>query len=340
MKTKHLLSLIAVCTFTFMTSEGLMAAKWRVNNMPQKYANFTNLQTAINTVAAGDTLIVEGSSSTYGTIAINKSIVLLGPGYFLMENDSTQAFKNSAKLGSIDFQSSASGSILFGFEIINTPLKIQCNDIVISNNYFAINEGNYFIQVFANKTNITIYGNYFVRSYSVNSSFLYIEDNVTSIKIFNNYFYYYAGSNAYLVYMNGTSNAEIYNNIFRSGNLILRNSIFRNNILININSFSITSVLVENNISNLNQIGNQNGNQININMNDVFVCYDDCTGYSPDERFRLKAGSPAINAGYGGVDCGIFDGPFPYSISGLAEMPAIWDIQQNGNQYTIKAKSH
>ena len=43
---------------------------------------------------------------------------------------------------------------------------------------------------------------------------------------------------------------------------------------------------------------------------------------STDGRYKLKAGSPAIGYGVGGVDCGIYGGPEPYVLSGMPTVPA------------------
>jgi hypothetical protein len=68
---------------------------------------------------------------------------------------------------------------------------------------------------------------------------------------------------------------------------------------------------------------------------------------SNDGIFQLKAGSPAIGAGVGGVDMGLFGGSDPYVLSGLPAIPAIWFISApssgsgaSGLQVQIKAKSH
>lgn len=98
-----------------------------------------------------------------------------------------------------------------------------------------------------------------------------------------------------------------------------------------------------NNISNSTQFGSSNGNQQNVNMNNVFV---GITGNSIDGQWQLKTGSPAIGAGFNGVDCGMFGGDFPYILSGLPPIPAIYyHIQTIDNinhilNVTIKAKSH
>lgn len=40
-------------------------------------------------------------------------------------------------------------------------------------------------------------------------------------------------------------------------------------------------------------------------------------GNTTDTQWRLKAGSPAIGAGIGGIDCGMYGGATPYKPSGI-----------------------
>jgi len=96
------------------------ATVWRVNNNPGVDADFNNLQTAINDAAVQpfDTLYVEGSNTSYGDIDIDKPLVLIGTGYFLNENDTTQANKNPSKISTVDFNSGSAGSVLKGFSFI------------------------------------------------------------------------------------------------------------------------------------------------------------------------------------------------------------------------------
>ena len=46
----------------------------------------------------------------------------------------------------------------------------------------------------------------------------------------------------------------------------------------------------------------------------------------PGHRYSLAPNSPAIGAGYNGVDCGIFGGPTPYELSGLPSRPWIYEL--------------
>ena len=45
-----------------------------------------------------------------------------------------------------------------------------------------------------------------------------------------------------------------------------------------------------------------------------------------DKNFILKAGSPAIGAGAGGIDAGAFGGPSPYHLSVQPNVPAIYKL--------------
>ena len=80
---------------------------------------------------------------------------------------------------------------------------------------------------------------------------------------------------------------------------------------------------------------NSNGNQYNTNM-----------AMSTDGKWKLKDGSPAIGAGSGGADCGAFSGLSPYILSGIPNLPHIYEADvpasatsESGLQVTIHVKS-
>lgn len=50
-------------------------------------------------------------------------------------------------------------------------------------------------------------------------------------------------------------------------------------------------------------------------------------GSSTDTQYQLKEDSPALRAGTGGVDVGMFGGSSPYVISGLPALPRITDLR-------------
>ena len=106
----------------------------------------------------------------------------------------------------------------------------------------------------------------------------------------------------------------------------------------------LTNCNVHHNIGASEQFGTDNGNLSNVNMADVFVCWPNCPTYSADGRYQLKPGSVATGAGAGGIDCGIFDGNYPYVLSGIPTVPAIYYLQvlPQGDflNVSVKVKSH
>jgi len=138
------------------------------------------------------------------------------------------------------------------------------------------------------------------------------------------------------------ANATCLNNIF-TGSVQANNCYFANNIQ-TAGTFTPTGCTTYNNIGSSTQYGTSNGNMSNVNMDDVFVCFSSCGTYSADGRYQLKPGSVAAGAGAGGIDCGIFDGNYPYVLSGIPNFPAIYYLQvlPQGDllNVSVKVKSH
>ena len=72
----------------------------RVNNTLGSSAPYQTIETAIETAAEGDTIMVDASTQTYGPVDINKRVVVLGPGYWLAENGITEEGPSYAMMGS------------------------------------------------------------------------------------------------------------------------------------------------------------------------------------------------------------------------------------------------
>jgi hypothetical protein len=98
---------------------------------------------------------------------------------------------------------------------------------------------------------------------------------------------------------------------------------FNNNIS-NLNNpyyFHGAGITYQNNIGTGTEFPAGNGNLQNQNWANIFTL----TG-SMDGQYALKAGSPAIGAGIGGANCGIFGGNTPYRLSGIPSVPTIYAI--------------
>lgn len=79
-----LLILSAMCMA--MTAQ---ATVLRVSNVPNSGAPYSTIPAALEVAVAGDTIMVDGSSTNYlisGGLQVTKRIVLIGPGYLLTEN--------------------------------------------------------------------------------------------------------------------------------------------------------------------------------------------------------------------------------------------------------------
>jgi hypothetical protein len=310
-------------------SLALHANKWRVNNIVGLYANYTNPQLAHDAteVLAGDTLYIEGSAASYGDLTLTKQLVLIGPGYFLAENDSTQANWLSATLSSLTVAPGAENSVITGMTVSNTTY-LQCNSLLLKRNYLNM--------VYIGGTGIG--SNIFLQQSYLKSLRAYA--GCQNLTITNNFFSSYAAW-GYCLQMDDGTSGIVNNNIFNT-NVFIYNCEIRNNIHTAPGGtaregFSYYgSCVVSNNISaTIISPCDDNGNQCYIDMNAVFVYAG-----SSDGQFKLKPGSPAIGAGYGGVDCGIFGGNDPYVLSGIPTVPAIWLLDVNGSSVNLKALSH
>jgi hypothetical protein len=129
------------------------------------------------------------------------------------------------------------------------------------------------------------------------------------------------------------------NNVIYGRNYVY-NSQFNNNILRD-GTFSKSNTTYYNNLSNSTQFGDEYGNQSNVNMLNVFL-----NEGSTDGKWQLKEGSPAIGAGVGGIDCGMFGGDFPYVLSGIPAIPSVYefnhdiDYENQQIEVEISVKSH
>ena len=327
MKKQLLLGLIFTLVGGIVCGQHLI----RVNNNPAADPDYATLQAANDAASNGDTIYVEGSPTDYDGADISKKLVIIGPGYFLTDNDSTQAFGISATFKSnIDFQSGSAGSIITGCDI-NNSIILYVNDIsIIRCNVNAIGPG-------AEVNNILILQNY-VGTISFNNY------KITNSVISNNIL------SAYIQCGSTSGNLQIVNNVcsWVANNAI---SVYNASIANNIITQTSGSIAVNtgNAINNNIFAGagtDANGNKYNIAMANVFVDFNGSLNYSDDAKWKLKTGSPAIGAGVSGIDCGAFGGPTPYVLSGVPNLPHIYAATIAGTAYsdkglpcTIKIKS-
>lgn len=102
---------------------------------------------------------------------------------------------------------------------------------------------------------------------------------------------------------------------FGNGSWVIENCISQSN------GFTGGNITYAYNIGTATQFPIGNGNQQNISWNTIFKL----TG-SWDGKYMLATGSPALAAGFGGIDCGIFGGSNPYHLSGIPPFPTIYSL--------------
>jgi len=320
-----------ILTAIFLASMLTVNAKvWRLNNRPGTHANFSTLQQAHDAVfqsspvvQPGDTLYLEASSGSYGNLIATKKLTIIGAGFFITQNIETQADYNTSSVSTITFNNGSQGSSISGCSINN--IVINTSDILIERNNIQIGTYNSHCIIFSsnNVNNVIIRNNYIKQFYEYGSGYCITsnKDGVNNVIIKNNYLQVSSihENNLPLNLSSGFSGI-IENNVIY-GNIIVYNCTFNNNILRD-GSFSKTNTTWSNNIGNGNQFGDQYGNQQNINMLNVFTLSG-----SSDGKWQLKPGSPAIGAGVGGIDCGMFGGERPYVLSGIPAIPAIYHLQ-------------
>ena len=320
---KKLSILIAVLT---IVSNAAFAKIWRVNNNPGVNANFTTLQAAHDGAASGDSIYVESSATSYGSLNSSKKLVIIGTGYFLGSNQGLQAFTLPSIVGSISLNNGAEGSIIDGLALNGSSISLNgVNNVIIRRNWISSEYGGNvdgftgIVYINSGASNIFITQNFALQVNSNAAS--------TGILISNNYIgfsaYYGDGATNSCIDLSAATVAIIKNNIFRRGTVLAYNSNITNNVMF-AGFLGGSGNLISNNIGNGTQFGTENGNKSNVDMATVF----ELTG-STDAAWKLKAGSPAIGAGYGStnqnpINCGMFGGSTPYVLSGIPAIPSIY----------------
>jgi len=287
------------------------ATVWTVDSNPGNHAaHFTTLQAAHDAAADGDTLYISGFSGYYPDVIISKKLYIFGPGYFLNENDSTQANTYAATLSIVRFDPGSENSVIAGCRLV---AHIHTDSITIKRNYIY-RDPYYAVELENNASNITIIQNY------INSNYDAIRMNGVhnNINISNNFIT--AGTTGHQC-INGTSNSTniiVENNILL-GFITLYNAVISNNIYRDGTYTGNASNMIVNNICNATQFDTTGQNQQNVVMSTVFVASG-----TTDGQWQIDPAGPAAGTGTFGTDIGMFGGVAPYIISGIPEIPTIY----------------
>ncbi|MEE4175993.1 MAG: right-handed parallel beta-helix repeat-containing protein [Bacteroides sp.] len=302
---------------------GASATIWRLNNNLAVEADFRTFAEAQEAASAGDTIFVEGNgmANHYGQITITKKLVLIGPGYFLDENDSTYVNGNFARFMSITVQSTAPGTEIYGIYLFSGDyniryLTIRASNVIAARNFF--NPHDYeAIRIDSVVQNVTIAQNFAYR--------IDIAAAASNFIISNNYIHD-------RINLNPSSNGIISNNVISTGIFNAYNSQIKNNILFAMSGGDVFTYPNTGNFISYNILSGAlgtgsygPGNVANVSMADVFLGYPSQGNYSRDQRWQLKPDGPAAGAGEEEIDCGMFGGALPYILSGLPAVPRVYE---------------
>ncbi|MBL7717980.1 MAG: T9SS type A sorting domain-containing protein [Flavipsychrobacter sp.] len=342
---KRVITLIAFLTMSVPAV--VKATIWRVNNTTGINANFTSLQTANDdgNVVNGDTLHLEGSSIEYSTCTFNKRLVVIGPGYFLSENPKTSVNALHALVDAIFLSSGASGSTFIG--LTARRFEVSANDVTIQRCRIL-----QYVYPDLNYSNMSIVQNFFDNTTTLSTGISTFWALPTGVVVNNNIF-------KKILYMPGNSSytfQECKNNVFdvpvvwqNDPSLRFFAASFENNIITNssavvdINGISdfvatpLSSVNHNVSITTNTQFGTANDNIVVSNMTaNLFVPAN--ISNSTDGKYQLKANSPGSGNGSDGTDRGAFgtSSAFTqYTLSGLAPIPVVYEINTTGIANTV-----
>jgi hypothetical protein len=337
MKTK--LSAMLIAAMFIMATQPAHAKIRRVGywGTPITNTDYTDLQSAHDAAAAGDTLLIfPGSwSATY-----SKKLVTLGYGYFI----DTSGGNTAANPGLQNIKGALSISIILaagsnnctfegldGFTISTDGTGTTISGVIVRRCY-----GNVYLY------NANVYNNWQVlQCYLYN---LYLGESgstvsISNLTVNNCYVYQMAGYTGITNQTGQFNNCVFYSAYFNDGAFVVKNSIILSgryqdegtlyqNCLFNTDYNSVPS--------GTGNIGTDNGTM----SSNVFVGWQTQGSFSNDGMWALKAGSPAKGTGAGGTDMGIFGGTNPYKLSGMPRIPAIYKLTApsnftSGTPYTI-----
>jgi hypothetical protein len=297
---------------------GANATIWRINSNPQVSADFTSINDAIAhwDVLDGDTLYLE-NGSYFGATTISKSLTLIGPGYFLMENDSTYANPLPALIASINFSTGSSGSKIIGVQVIGdvTLSASGANNITIERSNLGV------VSIINPSSGLTIRQCYIAGN--ITSSYLLsstIHNNIIlgsisllssngNHNIYNNVIYFNSSATSYAL---AARNSSVLNNIIIREPYSENPSLNRTEYCIDFASINNSNTTFARNVMSQSPNASFPDNLWNSNKEINFILAG-----STDKKWKLKAGSPAIGYGSNGDDCGAYGGAMYYVPSGL-----------------------
>jgi hypothetical protein len=351
MKKFILYSLLAFLT---QTSN---AKIWLVDNNANSPVPISNIQVAIDSSNNGDTIMVKGSTSLYGSFTLNKSIKLIGEGCNTVSGNGSKVdeiiinhsnvsvtgfYTRFIRLKGNDALNLTLENILIDRCFIYTELSISGrpqNPFFTETSYALIKNVNIRNNIFDGNVfcPFGVCGTFLALFHRLNFDSLIIENNLLSRFSFPN------GGMANDTAVIGENTMILRNNTFVNGvgdnsagpysifhagasyGPSLENAIVYNNIFYETAGYGCHNCTYYNNCF-YNATGGADtlvtGNNNLAHVNPLLVGY---TGgnFSFNNNYEITTGSPCIGTGAGATDIGITGGLYPYKVGVPPKIPFV-----------------
>ena len=305
---------ISICVAVLaMIATTANAKSWRINSDETKNADFASINAAMSSseVIAGDTLYLDPGCTLTGTQTVTKQVTIVGLGYF--RDDSPHNF-----------------AIIKGALYLRNPLIKVEGVILEGKTYF---EAQYVTLERCKTSDIGFGGSQYTAKYATIRQ-CYVTGQImgageTDVRTSN-----WTIENCIIIYSNSYDPINrFYNPIIRNnyikpsyssagsasvayitGGMMINNICFNTNFLDSGGPYKMTDCVITNNVFHAASVKEAYPNNVFIDTNKeetVFVLKG-----TNDQRYQLKADSPAKGAATDGGDCGPFGGLYPYVIGG------------------------
>ena len=313
MKNRTNMLAAALCCLCLGFSLQANATSWRVNNSTKAKADFLDLNAAMQKVSDGDTIYMDKGTVLASSQTISKSVTVIGPGYFIGENDADEAkLSSSLYITADDVKITGLHTSSIYIRALETVIeRCRVNGTIsgngnYDNDYASIRACFIEGSIQGNSTsgaaeweilNNIIYGS--SNSYRIN----YLSEAI----ICNNILYSYYSSSLYSV-ISSTTNSTIKNNIISQGSSSYSSYTIENY------SVSSNNVISNNILSGFSGSTNHPNNKTNSNITNILNATN---GYSKEQYYVLSSNSIAKGYADDGGDCGCWgSGAYPYVMSG------------------------
>jgi hypothetical protein len=301
-----------------ITGRALAQSTITVDNKPSSVAMYSNFEDAYAAAQPGDTILLAGSETDYGTHIIHKRLRIEGPGFLLSENNVPGLATRSAYFYQLTFEKSAqygdpSNSTIVGISTTNFSVKANISGLSMDKSDSSSVVINSPVAIRRSKS----------ASISCNNG---SSGSVITNSIIDNVFNSYNGENNSISVSNCCITKTGGWNAVKS-NLSITNSIFTANSLY-VSPDAQYRATISHCIGMGNYLPAGSGNlnsQFLTGPGGVFQTFDQSKGV-----VELRPDSPAKGAGSGGVDMGPSGGPTPYVTGGVPARPRLTFLSAPG----------